>query len=83
MQTIETGNNPVFPLAQAQEGERVRILRLRGGKGLDMRLTTLGLNVGSELTVSQRCGGNIVVLRGETRLALGFGMSQKIVVERQ
>ena len=71
-----------FPLAMAQEGERVRICLLRGGKGLEMRLTSLGLNVGSELIVSQRQGANLVVLRGETRLALGAGMAQKIMVVR-
>ncbi len=72
-----------FPLAMAQEGERVRIHLLRGGKGLEMRLTSLGLNVGSELVVSQHQGGNMVVLRGETRLALGAGMAHKIMVIRQ
>jgi ferrous iron transport protein A len=70
----------LFPLAMAQEGERVRIQGLRGGKGLEMRLTSLGLNVGSELLVSQRRGPNLVVIRGETRLALGAGMAQKILV---
>jgi ferrous iron transport protein A len=69
-----------FPLAMAQEGERVRIQGLRGGRGLEMRLTSLGLNVGSELLVSQRQGRNLVVIRGETRLALGAGMAQKILV---
>lgn len=71
-----------FPLAMAQEGERLRIHLLRGGKGLEHRLTSLGLNVGSELTVSQREGGNLVVLRGETRIALGAGMAHKIMVVR-
>ena len=71
-----------YPLAMAQEGEHVRIFLLRGGKGLEMRLTSLGLNVGSELLVSQRQGNNLVVIRGETRLALGAGMAQKIMVVR-
>ncbi|MBU0501352.1 MAG: ferrous iron transport protein A [Gammaproteobacteria bacterium] len=71
-----------FPLSMAQEGERVRIFLLRGGNGLSMRLTSLGLNLGSELVVSQRQGGNLVVIRGETRLALGAGMAQKIMVTR-
>jgi len=71
-----------FPLAMAQEGERVRISLLRGGKGLEMRLTSLGLNVGSDLLVSQRRGNNLVVIRGETRFALGAGMAQKIMVVR-
>ncbi len=71
-----------FPLAMAGEGDRVSIFLLRGGKGLEMRLTSLGLNVGSELLVSQRQGGSLVVIRGETRIALGAGMAHKIVVVR-
>jgi len=71
-----------FPLAMAREGERVRVFLLRGGKGLEMRLTSLGLNIGSDLLVSQRQGKNLVVIRGETRLALGAGMAQKIMVVR-
>lgn len=69
-----------FPLAMAREGVKVRIHMLQGGKGLEMRLTSLGLNVGSELVVSQHQGGKMVVRRGETRLALGAGMAHKIMV---
>jgi ferrous iron transport protein A len=69
-----------FPLAMAQEGVKLRIHALQGGKGLEMRLTSLGLNVGSELVVSQHQGGKMVVRRGETRLALGAGMAHKILV---
>lgn len=76
-------DNPPFPLTMAQAGERVRVFLLRGGKSLEMRLTSLGLNVGGELIVSQREGGNLVVRRGETRLALGAGMAHKIMVVRQ
>jgi len=75
-------NQALFPLAMSQPGERVRIALLRSGKNLARRLTELGLNVGSELTVSQHEGGNLVVIRGETRLALGAGMAQKIMVIR-
>ncbi len=69
-----------FPLALAQEGERVRIVRHTGGHEIEMRLTDLGLNVGSEVLVSQRLANQVVVIRGETRLALGAGMAQKILV---
>lgn len=75
-----TNNNPPFPLAMAQEDESVRILILRGGIQLEMRLTTLGLNVGSEIRIIQKQGGKMVVKRGETRLALGAGMASKIMV---
>jgi len=83
MSPTDSADKAPFPLAMAQEGERIIIFLLRGGKGLEMRLTSLGLNIGSELTVSQREGSNLVVLRGETRLALGAGIAQKIMVVRQ
>lgn len=70
-----------YPLAMAADGDVVRIVGLRAGKGLDRRLTALGLNMDSVLRVlHRRPGGALVVARGETRLALGAGMSQKIMV---
>ena len=69
-----------FPLAVADEGAAVRILALYGGKGLAMRLTELGLNVGTEVRVVQRQGGGLLVARGESRIALGGGMAAKIQV---
>lgn len=71
-----------FPLSMADEGTRVRVVALRGGAGLDKRMTEMGLNVGSELTVRQRQGGGVVVSRGETRFALGGGMAHKVMVEK-
>lgn len=69
-----------FPLAMADEGAKVRIVALLGGKSLAMRLTELGLNVGTELQLIQRQGGGLVVARGESRIALGGGMAAKILV---
>lgn len=80
MPVPESSERKAFPLAMAREGVKVRIHMLQGGKGLEMRLTSLGLNVGSELVVSQHQGGKMVVRRGETRLALGAGMAHKIMV---
>lgn len=64
----------------ASEGECVRIAHLVAGRNLEMRLTSMGLNVGSELLISQRQRGGVVVVRGEARLALGAGMARKIMV---
>jgi ferrous iron transport protein A len=69
-----------FALILADEGVRVRILEIHGGKGLILRLTELGLNVGSEIQVMQRQGGGLLIARGETRIALGAGMASKILV---
>ncbi len=69
-----------FPLMMAGEGARVRIVALHGGKGLSLRLTELGLNVGSEVQVIQRQGGGLLVARGESRIAIGGGMAAKVQV---
>ena len=66
----------------ADEGLDVRIVALRAGRGLDLRLSELGLNVGSELRVVQRQGGGLLVARGETRIAIGGGMAIKVMVVR-
>ena len=73
-------NTSCFPLMMADEGARVRVVALKGGAGLDRRMTEMGLNVGAELVVRQREGGGVVVMRGETRYALGCGMAHKIMV---
>lgn len=69
-----------FPLSMADEGTRVVVVSLAGGAGLDKRMTEMGLNIGAELVVRQRQGGGVVVMRGETRFALGGGMAHRIMV---
>ena len=70
-----------LPLMQADVGQRVRVVALRGGVLLDRRMTEMGINIGAELTIHQREGGGVLVKRGETRFALGGGMAHKIMVE--
>lgn len=70
-----------FPLALAQNGERLRIAAFRSGKGLSRKLGTLGLKKGSEVTVAQRQrGGGVVVSQGSNRVALGAATAQMILV---
>lgn len=69
-----------FPLSMSNAGMRVRVVSLAGGQGLDRRMTEMGINVGAELKICQREGAGIVVMRGETRFALGGGMAHRIMV---
>lgn len=69
-----------FPLSMSNTGMRVRVVSLAGGQGLDRRMTEMGINVGAELKICQREGAGIVVMRGETRFALGGGMAHRIMV---
>lgn len=69
-----------FPLSMAAVGAQVRVMALRGGGGMDRRMTEMGLNVGADLRVVQQQGGGMVVQRGESRYALGAGMSHRVMV---
>jgi len=70
-----------FPLPMATEGERVKIVGVTGGKLLIKRLIAMGLIEETELQVLQRQRENAVVVAcGEMRLALGFGIANKIQV---
>lgn len=73
--------NQAIPLLMADEGARVRVVALRNGAGFNKRMTEMGLNVGAELVIRQREAGGVVVMRGETRYALGGGMAHRIMVE--
>ena len=75
--------NNTYPLAMAAEGEHVKICGLSGSSKLELRLSSMGLQVGSVVTISQREGGSLVVISGETRLALNSGMAQKILVTQE
>jgi ferrous iron transport protein A len=70
-----------YPLALTSEGQRVKIVSLRAGRGLERRLLSMGLTVGSVVEViARQPGGAIVVGYQDTRIALGAGMAHKIAV---
>lgn len=74
---------PMFPLSNAVAGDSLIIAGLRAGKGLGRRLADLGLPIGSRIEVVHRQhGGRLVVARELSRVALGAGMTQKIMVTR-
>ncbi len=75
---IEAGE---YSLALAQPGERVRITGHRGGRMLRARLLALGLNLGQEVEILQNNRGLIIVGINGGRVALGRGISQKILAE--
>ena len=80
-QVADNSRPHAFPLALAQEGERVRISGVKAGKGLNHRLRELGLPVGTDITIRQRNGsGDMVVARDSLRIALGAGLAHKVVV---
>ncbi len=77
----EVGAEAAQLLSRIQPGCRVRLVAITGGHQLRSRLVTMGLLPGAELEVVKNNGDGPVILsiRG-SRLVLGRGMSQQIMV---
>jgi len=71
----------LMPLATAKPGERVVVREMIGGRQARNRLSDMGLRPGDLLEIVNNDGkGQIILGRDCTRLALGRGIAQKIMV---
>lgn len=69
------------PLSLAPAGEPLTIVDVRAGRRLRHRLTDLGLVPGTVVEVVQSMDhGPIIIAVRDTRLALGRGVSHKVLV---
>jgi Fe2+ transport system protein FeoA len=69
------------PLSEVAEGQTVNIIRIDGGRGLRVRLTTLGLLPNTQVTVIRNGrSGPFVISVKNSKMALGRGMVDKIMV---
>ncbi len=68
-----------LPLTMISPGEKVEIVEIAGGEKVKRRLTDLGLLVGEKIEVIGKTGPIILNVKG-SRLALGKGVAQKILV---
>lgn len=77
------GPAAAFPLTCAARGETVELTDIHAGDKLRQRLIALGLSVGMRVRVvhGDLTGPIIVAVKNDTRLALGHGMAQKIMVK--
>lgn len=74
-------DNSLMPLAMVRPGEQVILVAVNAGWGLARRLADMGLYPGVNLRVIWGHPGPLVVQVGSSRLALGHGMAQKIMVK--
>jgi len=77
----ETEQKQVRPLSMVKAGETVNLAGIEAGRGLNSRLASMGLVAGVEITVvkSGRPGPFVVSVKN-TKMVLGRGMAQKIMV---
>lgn len=72
---------PLMPLALAKPGERLIIKEIVGGRTARARLASMGFRPGDSLEIISNDGwGRLIVGFGNTRMAMGRGMAQKIMV---
>jgi len=62
-------------------GSSARIAEIHGGRQLARRLLSLGLRVGSEVAILHHRGRGVVLSTGDSRIALGGGVVEKLLVE--
>ena len=76
-------NKKTKPLNQIAENKKVRIIKIDAGKALSMRINNLGILEGDTVRIIHNARGPLIIGKGHMRLALGRGMSQKIIVEEK
>lgn len=69
-----------MPLTLADTGESLVIKRIGGKPEVRKHLENLGFVVGSNVSVINAIGGNIIVKVKEARVAISQEMAQKIMV---
>lgn len=71
----------LIPLAMAKPGEKIIVKEMLGGRTARSRLASMGFRPGDVLEVINNNGqGRLIVGHECTRLAIGRGMAQKIMV---
>ena len=72
----------MMPLSMVGLNKEVKLVSITGGARIKKRLADLGLNIGMTITVLRKNGGGPMILAvKDSRLALGIGMANKIMVE--
>ncbi len=73
-------NEKLTPLSQLREGEEGIIHALTGGRELSSRLAGMGIALNMKIKVLRSGSGLIIVQAGDTRVALGGGEADKILL---
>ena len=80
---IAASRDGLLPLTRMGDGQSGNIVQILGGRGVNDRLTAIGIRQGQRIT---RIGG--MYLRGpvtvqveKTQVAIGFGMASKILID--
>jgi len=77
----QTEQKRLRPLSTVGDGEKVKLVRIDAGRGLNSRLASMGLVPNVEITVvSNRQRGPFMISVKNSKMMLGRGMANKIMV---
>ena len=70
-------------LRQMQSGRSGKVVEIQGGHGLANRLNALGIRPGKRITKvsSMLMRGPVTIQSGNTQVAVGFGMANRVIIE--
>jgi ferrous iron transport protein A len=69
-------------LTDLKTGEKAKVLNIEGGIGIKNKLQAMGIFPGIDITVIQQMNrGPVIVEAGNTRLAIGRGMAERVEVK--
>ena len=74
-------SDDIVPLSSLSRGERGTVVALKGGSVFQDRVVSMGLFAGCAVRViGGGAGGHMLLGIGDTRIALGHGMADKVMV---
>jgi Fe2+ transport system protein A len=73
-----------IPLTALKKGEKAIIVSHKGGRGFENRMSSLGLrpNAVIKKISSQLFRGPVTIQIGNSQVAIGYGMANRILVAR-
>lgn len=87
MANAQTGfaGNGVRALSEIAPGNKVKVVGYEGGCHFRQRLSDMGLRIGSDVEILRNAamGGPVLLGIGSTRLAIGRGMAERVMVRDQ
>ena len=79
---MTTHTDQAMPLVMLGAGRSARVVEVRGGKDVNGRLASLGVLPGATVSaIRTSAGGPVILSARESRVAIGRGMAQKVMVE--
>lgn len=74
-----------IPLTKLEMSATGKVVEIIGGFGMQKKLENMGIRIGTEIKKisAQFLRGPVVVMVGNTQVAIGFGMARKIIIEKE